>query len=143
MTASLHLIALRDLLSAETGQAVAIGPPTDEGRGLCLWSWKLDLLVSQRNTPPAPPGDPRESQPSDLLMSVHFLLFPLGGSDVERLDALDVAGRVIQANPVLGATDSRGRVLIETISTTELTAIFVAAGLPLRLCLGYRLESVA
>ena len=76
-------------------------------------------------------------------MSVHFLLFPLGGSDVERLDALDVAGRVIQANPVLGATDSRGRVLIETISTTELTAIFVAAGLPLRLCLAYRLEPAA
>lgn len=143
MASSHHLIALRDLLAAETGQAVVIGRPTEEERGLSLWPWKLELQAQTRNLPPERPGGPPAAKPPVLPPLVRLLLLAMGQSEVEQVEALEAASRVIQLQPLFGPADRRGRVWIETIPTSELTAIFTAAGLPLRLCLSCRLESVA
>lgn len=52
MTIAVQRTALRDMLQAETGQAVIIGRPDKDVPGLYLWPWKLDVQANLSNMPP-------------------------------------------------------------------------------------------
>ena len=141
MSSSLVLSALQDLLASKTGKAVAIGRPAEDRQGLWLWPWKLDVCAASHNRPPERqeglPG--REPEPP---VELHLLVVAVGASEVDQLQMLETAGQAIHRHPVLEASGMKARVMIENIPTGELTGIFTAAGLSLRLCLACTLESV-
>ena len=142
MTSSLFLSALQDLLTRETGKAVAIGLPIDDRQGLWLWPWKVDVRAASHNRLPEQQGGLPGREPEPLPVELHLLVVAVGASEVDQLQMLETAGQAIRAHPVLEASGMKARVVIENIPTGELTGVFTAAGLPLRLCLACKLESV-
>ena len=141
MSSSLFLSALQDLLASETGKPVAIGRPADDRQGLWLWPWKLDARAASHNRLPERQEGLLSEEPEPLPVELHLLVVAVGAPEGDQLEALEAAGQAIQTHPVLAALGKKARVVVENISTGELTGIFSAAGLSLRLCLACTLES--
>ena len=140
MAISIQLIALRDMLQAETGLVVVIGRPDNDVRGLYLWPWKLDVQANLRNMPPVRQREFLKAKKPELPLRIRVLMLPVAVSEVERCDALAAALRAINDHPVLVAADMRGQVRIDAMPADELAAVFTAADLPLILCLPCTLE---
>ena len=142
MSSSLFITALQDFLASETGKPVAIGRPADDRQGLWLWPWKLDVRAASDNRLPERQGGSPGGEPEPLPVELHLLVVVVGAPEVDQLEALEAAGQAIQTHPVLEASGRKARVVIENIPTGELTGVFTAARLSLRLCLACTLESV-
>jgi len=140
MALSIQLTALRDMLQAETGQAVFIGRPENRVMGLYLWPWKLDVQANLRNMPPVRQREFLKPQKPELPLRIHVLVLPMAASGIESCDALAAALRAINDHPVLVAADMRVQVRIDAMSAEELAALFTAAAMPLTLCLACTLE---
>jgi hypothetical protein len=142
MSSSFFLSALRDLLATQTDKAVAIGRPIEDRQGLWLWPWKLDVRAASHNRPPEGQRGHPSREPEPLPVELHLLVVAVGTPDIDQLQTLETAGQAMQTHPVLEASGKTARVVIENIPTGELTGIFTAAGLSLRLCLACKLESI-
>lgn len=143
MALSIQLTALRDMLQAETGQAVFIGRPENHVMGLYLWPWKLDVQANLRNMPPVRQREFLKPQKPELPLRIRVLALPMAASGIESCDALAAALRAINDHPVLVAADTRVQVRIDAMSAEELSALFTAAVLPLTMCLACTLEITA
>lgn len=143
MALSIQLTALRDMLQAETGQAVFIGRPENHMMGLYLWPWKLDVQANLRTIPPVPQREFLKAKKPELPLRVRVLVLPMAASGIESCDALAAALRAINDHPVLVAADIRGQVRIDAMPAEELAALFTAAAMPLTLCLACTLEVIA
>ncbi|MCE9535772.1 MAG: hypothetical protein K8R65_05105 [Nitrospirae bacterium] len=143
MSLSIQLTALRDMLQAETGQAVFIGRPENHVMGLYLWPWKLDVPANLRTMPPVPQREFLKAKKPDLPLRIRVLVLPMAASGIESCDALAAALRAINDHPALVAADMRGQVHIDAMPAEELAALFTAAELPLTLCLACTLEITA
>ncbi|MDP1947858.1 MAG: hypothetical protein Q8L77_10205 [Nitrospirota bacterium] len=143
MALSIQLTALRDMLQAETGQAVFIGRPENHVMGLYLWPWKLDVQANLRTMSPVPQREFLKAKKPELPLRIRVLVLPMAASGIESCDALAAALRAINDHPVLVAADMRGQVRIDAMPAEELAALFTAAELPLTLCLACTLEITA
>ena len=142
MAISVQLTTLRDMLQAETGQAVFIGRPENDVMGLYLWPWKLDVPANLRTMSPVPQREFLKAKKSELPLRIRVLVLPMAASGIENCDALAAALKAINDHPVLVAADMRGQVRIDVMSAEELAALFTAAALPLTLCLACTLEII-
>ena len=115
----------------------------DDRQDLWLWPWKLGVRAASHNRLPERQEGLPGRQPESLPVELHLLVVVVGAPEVDQLHALEAAGRAIQRHPVLEASGKTARVVIEDIPTGELTGVFTAAGLSLRLCLACKLESAA
>lgn len=140
MALSIQLAVLRDMLRAETGQAVFIGRPDEDVPGLYLWPWKLSVQSNLSNMPPIRQRDFLRTKRPEFPLQLGVLVLPMAASEIESCDALAAAFRAMNDHPVLVADDTRGQVRMDAMSTDELATVFTAAGLPLILCLACTLE---
>jgi len=140
MALSIQLTALRDMLQAETGQAVFIGRPENRVMGLYLWPWKLDVQANLRTMPPVPQREFLKAKKPEIPLRIRVLVLPMAASGIESCDVLAAALRAINDHPILVAADMHGQVRIDAIPAEELAALFIAAAMPLTLCLACTLE---
>ena len=136
-----RLTALRDVLEKHAGLPVRISRP-DETPALFIWPWRLEEDSRVRNSPlPRLPGDdPLVRVPAPV---IHFLVLTTTSLDDASIAALETARTALLETPIFAAGNGRVSVAPATLNTTELTDLFTAAAVPLRLCLAYTLRSTA
>jgi hypothetical protein len=136
-----RLTALRDVIAQHATLPVRISRP-DEIPGLYIWPWRIEEDTRVRSTPLPRPDDnaPLISTPAP---AIHFLVLASTNLDGETIGALESARRALLETPVFEVGNGRVSVMPATLSTSELTDLFTAAAIPLRLCLAYTLRSTA
>lgn len=136
-----RLTALRQILETHTAVMIRIGRP-DNASGLFIWPWRLAEDARVRNAPlPRVPGeDQKIHAPAPV---IHFLVLSTTNLDDETISGLEAARLALLETPVFDAGNGRVVVAPEVLTSGELTNLFTAADIPLRLCLAYTLRSSA
>lgn len=134
-----RLTALCTLIEKSAGLPVRIGRP-DEAGGLYVWPWRLEEDARVRSTPlPRLLGDtPLGRVPAP---AIHFLVLSSTSLAAEVFLALESSRAALLETPVFEAGNGRVSVAPDTLSANELTDLFTAAAIPMRLCLAYTLRT--
>lgn len=136
-----RLTALCQVLEKHTTLPVRISRP-EEAPGLYIWPWRIEEDTRVRSSPlPRLVGDdPLIRTPAP---AIHFLVLSSTRLDDETIAALESARLSLLETPVFETGNGRVSVMPAPLSTGELTDLFTAAAIPLRLCLAYTLRSTA
>jgi len=136
-----RLTALCQVLEQHATLPVSVSRPA-EAPGLYIWPWRIEEDTRVRSTPlpRSADSDPLTSAPAP---AIHFLVLSSTNLDSETMAALESARRALLETPVFAVGNGRVSVMPATLSTSELTDLFTAAAIPLRLCLAYTLRSTA
>ncbi len=136
-----RLTALRDVIAKHATLPVRISRP-DDTPGLFIWPWRIEEDTRVRSTPlpRLPDGDMPNGIPAP---AIHFLVLSSTALDDETISALESARRALLETPIFAVGNGRVSAMPATLSTSELTDLFTAAAIPLRLCLAYTLRSTA
>lgn len=136
-----RLTALCQTLATHTTLPIRIGRP-DDSPGLFVWPWRLEEDARVRSTPlPRLPGeDTKMHTPAPV---IHFLVLSTTNLDDETISGLEAARLALLETPIFAAGAGRVVVAPAALSANELTDLFTAAAIPLRLCLAYTLRSTA
>jgi hypothetical protein len=97
-----------------------------------------DTRVRSTPLPRSADNDPLLNAPAP---AIHFLVLASTDLDGETIGALESARRALLETPVFEVGNGRVSVMPATLSTGELTNLFTAAAIPLRLCFAYTLRS--
>ena len=129
------LSTLCETLRTGLGVPVALGLPETAEPALHVWPWRLEELADAAHPPvhtlPHRPGT-RLATPAQ---AVHLLLMVQPANTAEGLRWLAEARMVLLAHPVLQVEGATAQVLLSPLPVEQLTSLFLAARLPLRLCL--------
>lgn len=136
MTLAASLTALCDLLRTNTGAEVFLGEPDDESPGIYVWPWRIEDQPRARNLPGVGAPTLRPGATVRLLILVRPAL------SVEGLSRLDAARAAIDANPVIDLPGTRIGIMFERIGDDDLARVFLAASIPLTICVAARLTAV-
>ena len=136
-----RLTALCQVLEKHATLPVRINRP-ETAPGLYIWPWRIEEDTRVRSTPlpRSADSDPLTSVPAP---AIHVLVLSSTSLDGETIAALESARRALLETPVFEVGNGRVSVMPATLSTSELTDLFTAAAIPLRLCLAYTLRSTA
>ena len=107
----------------------------DPGPMLQLWPYAVRPDPAGRNASRPPRMDGPRFDPPGIHLRTHLLLVP------STLDVHDRAWRVLHENPTLGSGEPRTRVSLEPLPLADMTALFLAAGVPHRLAISVVLDS--
>ena len=136
MSTGAALDAFIQLLAATTGLKVAVGRP-EAGAGVFVWPWRITENTYLKNRS-LPTGSESSQAQRRLSHNIHILIYVRPELTPDGLTGLDSVQRAIAANPVfhMNAGQTPVQLGVNEIPTEELTAIHLAAGVPLSLCLG-------
>ena len=133
-----RLTALCQVLAKHAPLPVRISRP-DDAPGLYIWPWRIEEDTRVRSSR-LPGDDPLLRVPPPV---IHFLVLSSTSLDGETVGALESARRALLETPVFEAGSGRVSVVPATMTNSELTDLFTAAQIPLRLSLAYTLRSTA
>ncbi|MBS1142686.1 MAG: hypothetical protein H6R14_92 [Proteobacteria bacterium] len=133
-----RLTALCQVLEKQATLPVRMSRPED-APGLYVWPWRIEEDTRVRNS--RLPGETAAMHAPPPL--IHFLLMANTALDGDALGALEAARLALLDTPVFEAGDGRVSVSPAAMSASELTGLFTAADIPLRLSLAYTLRSTA
>jgi len=137
-----RLTALCQTLATHTTVPIRIGRP-DDAPGLFVWPWRLEEDARVRNAPlPRLPGEDTKLHNAPAPV-IHFLVLSTTNLDDETISGLEAARQALLETPVFEAGAGRVVVAPAPLSANDLTDLFTAADIPLRLCLAYTLRSSA
>jgi hypothetical protein len=121
--------ALSDMLQAE----VMIDASATHGKpGLYLFPWFIAPLETLRHSTPQ---RPLASAPAAGGFRIRLLVMVVPGLEAGELAQLDTARMAVLQQPVLNAGGERIEITLDPLGASELTAIFSAAGISLRMCI--------
>jgi hypothetical protein len=138
MSLDSDLNAVCDYLRSRLEMDVVVGRPNEAVPGLYVWPWRTVPKPENRNLPAQP-----KSGPGIPGFRVHCLLLITPADTLETISKLELAGRTLQENPVLEGSGGLLRITLDPIEPEHLTALFLAARLPLTLCFAFVLEASA
>ncbi|NTV69560.1 MAG: DUF4255 domain-containing protein [Azonexaceae bacterium] len=133
-----RLSALCQVLEKQATLPVRISRP-DNAPGLYVWPWRIEEDTRVRSS--RLPGETMAMHAPPPL--IHFLLMANTALDSDTLSALETARLALLDTPVFEAGDGRVSVSPAAMSAGELSSLFTAADIPLRLSLAYTLRSTA
>ncbi|RIX48473.1 MAG: hypothetical protein D3M94_06215 [Rhodocyclales bacterium GT-UBC] len=134
------LTALSHMLDKHVGLPVRIGRP-DETRCLHIWPWRLEEDARFAAIPSATPRLGETGPAVTPMPRLHLLILASSSLEAENLDALESARQVLLGTPLINAGQQRISIVPAALGSEELANLFLAAALPLRLCLAYTLHS--
>lgn len=129
-----HLETIRNKITSSTGVNVTHGIPDDSLPGLYLFPYNFSVDPNIHNKPM------RGIKPQTIAAyNVKLLLIPSPSIDYEILNrGLDC----INDNPVLKSKNGTVNVVLENVSTEELTSVFISAGISYRLSLALKMHYI-
>jgi hypothetical protein len=126
---SLAMSKVCESLSLHTGLHVSLGNPNDAvpNGSIVLWPWRFDDSAQLKSIAP------------DLVptrcFDVHFMLIGKPTATTETLDELFVLQQAIVAHAQVNVDNQFVQLALHTLSTDELTQLFLAAQTPLRIAI--------
>lgn len=132
-----RLTALCQVLAKHAPLPVRISRP-DDAPALYIWPWRIEEDTRVRSSR-LPGDDPLLRVPP----VIHFLVLSSTSLDEETIGAIEAARLALLETPVFEAGSGRVSVVPSTMTSGELTSLFTAAAIPLRLSLAYTLRSTA
>lgn len=141
MSIASTLTALCEMLRDSTGAEVVLGRPQDSPAAIYVWPWRLENNPYRRNEPVSgrSPGNPPPVAPA---ANVQFLVVAAPALTTESLSRLDKVRQALLDNAVLNVDGAQARVVPDDLDAEELKSLFRAAGIPLTLCVGAKVEIV-
>lgn len=133
-----RLTALCQILERNAILPVRLSRP-DSAPGIYVWPWYIEEDTRVRNAR-LPGDDPQLRVPPPV---IHFLIMAGTNLDAQTIGSLESARLALIETPVFEAGSGRVNVVPATLAASELTDLFTAADIPLRLCLAYVLRSTA
>jgi hypothetical protein len=124
---SLTIKALCDMLIEHSGLQVMLGTPNDPllDASAVLWIWALQESSTFNYNPSA-------EAPASPTQDVYFMLLVNPNLSFEQIDQLERLRLAMIENPVLCVAEKRVQVLLNPLTTNELSDLFLAAQTPLR-----------
>lgn len=136
-----HVHALCETIRHRVTIPVVLGRPDSAIPGLYVWPWRMEINAEWTNRPPRPPiggGAPLVDQPT---FNTHILILPIPALSVEGWTSLETAQLALHDHPMLTVNGTVLRIVPEaTFSVEELSALFVAAQVPLSVCAAFVLS---
>jgi hypothetical protein len=142
MTLADLFVAVCDLLQRRTGAQVILGLPGESDSGVFVWPWRLAQNPNVRNAPqhngrPDGPGQAKTSY-----RDVYFLIVVRPALTPAGLALLDAAQCAIAQEPALCIGEESVQLLLDTPATNDLAQVFLAAHIPLSICLSVVVRGV-
>jgi hypothetical protein len=135
MSALSHVQALCEIIRPRVTIPVILGRPDSAIPGLYVWPWRMEVNVEWANRPARPPSGEVKSLVDQPAINIHILILPIPALSVEGWTCLETAQLAIHDHPVLPVDGVIMRVIPEAnLSVEALSAIFIAAQLPLSVC---------
>ena len=119
---------------------VVLGRPDSAIPGLYIWPWRMEINAEWSSRPPRPPmgGEDAVGRPT---FNTHILILPIPALSAEGWTSLETAQLALHDHPMLTVNGTVLRIVPEaTFSVEELSALFVAAQLPLSICAAFVLS---
>src|SRR6056297_1461588 len=129
---STTLETLRASLAANSSSNVFIGAPDPAEPGLYVFPIYHGISPALRSIPTGPATHPRRPG-----FSLECLLLAEPGGD---FDAIDEGASFIQMHPILDIDGATARLIVSDQSPDEAANIFLAAGIPYRLYIHFRIR---
>jgi hypothetical protein len=139
MSLSILLPALCEMLHAETGVNVVLGRPQESASTLFVWPWRLENTPCLRNPPATETRHARTTAP-EYGASIHFLVLASSTLSADGLAHLEQARQALFEQPIINAGGRQARVVTSELSAEQLTTVFIAADIPLTLCLSAAIQ---
>jgi len=141
VTVATALAAVRDMLAAQTGDQVILARPDDTLAAIYVWPWFVqeDPRLRQSSAPANSPGGIALT-PASASVQLLVLVWPALTSD--GLTRLDAARQAILDHPILHVAGRNVQPVMNSLSAADLAAIFVAASLPLTICLSATVRGI-
>lgn len=135
-----NLNSFCDWLRNRVAAPVTLGRPDEAVRGIYIWPWRIVPNQTIKNVPPISQS---AAGPRVQLFTVHFLLLATPACNPAGLGNLDLAQQAIFDSPVLDVAGGQLKVRLDAgMTTSDLTALFMAAELQLAICFAYVLEGL-
>jgi hypothetical protein len=134
------LKALCKMLQSQIDSRVILGVPDSTTQGIFVWPWQLYEDPKLRNIPPRKESDTSPLQKSSGC-AINFLVLVRPDLTAESLSKLEAAHQAIIDNPVLEVEGHRVAISLLNLDSETLTSLFIAASIPLSICLSARLEN--
>ena len=125
------------LIKERAGVTAVVGG-TARATRIAVWPWQLVPSVAQGVPPPLRPPATEPGAPPIRELELRVLLV-CSGTPV-AIDALTRAHHVLVDNPVLNVDNAKVQIVAAPLSAVELTALFSAAQVPLRLSASFTLR---
>lgn len=133
-----NLNSFCDWLRSRVAAPVTLGRPDEAVRGIYIWPWRIVPNQTVKNVLPTSESI---GGPPVQLFNVHFLLLATPACNPAGLANLTSAQQAIFENPVLDVAGGQLKVRLDAgMTTSDLTALFMAAELQLAICFAYVLE---
>ena len=129
---SATLETLRASLAAKTSAKVFIGAPNQAEPGLYVFPIYHGISPALRSIPNSPEMHPRRPG-----FSLECLLLAEPDGD---FDVIDEGASFIQMHPILDIDGATARLIVSDQSPDEAANIFLAAGIPYRLYISFRIR---
>jgi hypothetical protein len=129
-------IAACDLLQRRTGAQVTLGLPGESDSGVFVWPWRIAQNPTEKNAPLHSHQPDTSGQEKTSYRDVHFLVIVRPALTPAGLALLDAAQCAIAQEPAICIGDESVLLLLDTPAISDLTQVFLAASLPLSICLG-------
>ena len=127
--------AVCSFLQSRLDLEVAVGRPNEAIPGLYVWPWQLIPKLDSRNF-----ARHQKRETGFLRFRVHCLLLGTPADTLETISKLDLAGRVLDENPILTGSGGDLRVMLDTIPAADLATVFLAGRLQLTVSVPFVLE---
>lgn len=131
-----------DMLRSQTGAHVILGFPGETEDGIYVWPWRFEESANMRNLPQnANPDSNRLSHVS--INNIHVLVIVRPSLTIEGLSRLEAVYQAILDRPILDVGGRAVHIVMERLSPSDTTSLFMAASIPLTVCLNLVLRVTA
>lgn len=130
-----QLNALCEVIRSRVTIPVVLGRPDAAAPGLYVWPWRLEVNAEGSNRPPLPHAGGTTPSINQPTFATHVLLLSIPALSAGGLESLEAAQLALFDHPLLMVDGAHSRIVQETSLTLgDLSALFIAAQLPLSIC---------
>lgn len=142
MTLTALFTAICQMLQEQTGTPAFLGLPDEQIPGIYVWPWRLtdNRLIGYRTTRPEMDNPARERAPG--YAEIDFLVLVRPALSPGSLTTLESARRALLLQPLLSVEGESVQMILNPLDVEALTRVFIAAGLPLTICLSVTARAV-
>jgi hypothetical protein len=132
------LSAFCDILSSQTGAKVILGSPKNTKHGIYVWPWGIQECPFKNNIKRI------SDENADIIQAckLNLLVMVRPSLTLEGIKKLELAREAVREHPIIERPGMKIHCTLNSIPLYELIKVFIAASIPLTLCLAVELQII-